>query len=85
MKLPGDRPGEGEAVATQADGQEILRYRSSPPQMGMTGDLEAMANYSGQGIELVTEILPAAEIVRRIAAEADAALLLNRDILADDL
>jgi len=40
----------------------------------MTGDLEAMANYAGQGVELVTAILPAGEIVSQVATDAEAAL-----------
>lgn len=75
----GDRPGEGETVARNASGQEVIRYGTSPPQIGMIGDMEAMANYSGQGVELVTEILPAAELVRRIATETEEALARRKE------
>jgi NAD(P)H-dependent flavin oxidoreductase YrpB (nitropropane dioxygenase family) len=37
----------------------------------MTGDLEALVRYAGQGAALVREILPAGGIVRRMAAEAE--------------
>jgi nitronate monooxygenase len=74
MMLPGHRPGEGETVAMYTDGQDVIRHRSTPPQVGMTGDMEAMANYAGQGVELVTAILPAGEIVSQVATEAEAAL-----------
>lgn len=71
---PGSRPGEGEAVAAAPDGTEILRYSSADPELGATGDLEALALYAGQSAGLVHEVLPAGEIVRRIAAEAERVL-----------
>jgi hypothetical protein len=33
-----------------------------------------MANYAGQGVDLIQEILPAAEIVNRIVSQAEAIL-----------
>ena len=35
----------------------------------MTGDFEAMALYAGQGVGRVSQIVPAGERVRTIAAE----------------
>jgi nitronate monooxygenase len=67
---PGRRPGEGEPVAAQEDTSEVVRYSVSDPVPGMTGELEALALYAGQGVGLLREILPAAEIVRTMAAEA---------------
>lgn len=72
--LPGARPGEGEVVAVDAGGREIVRYSSTDPEAGMTGELEALALYAGQGVGLVREVLPAAEIVRRTVEEAEAIL-----------
>ena len=69
--VSGARPGEGEPVAARADGSPIPRYASSDPEQGMTGDLEALALYAGQGAALVRDVLPAGEIVRRMAAEAE--------------
>jgi len=40
----------------------------------MAGDLEGLALYAGQSVRLVHTIGPAARIVERIAAEAEAAL-----------
>jgi hypothetical protein len=40
----------------------------------MTGDLEALALYAGQGVSLIDSIEPAAGIIERIAGEALAAL-----------
>ncbi len=45
-----------------------------PPLNGVAGDLEAMPLYAGQSCSLVREILPAAAIVRSIAAEARAVI-----------
>jgi nitronate monooxygenase len=68
---PGARPGEGEDVAARADGSAIKRYSSSTPHSSMTGDLETLPNWAGQGVGLVTQAQSAAEIVRELVAEAE--------------
>jgi NAD(P)H-dependent flavin oxidoreductase YrpB (nitropropane dioxygenase family) len=68
---PGARPGEGEDVAARADGSAIKRYSSSTPHSSMTGDVETLPNWAGQGVGLVTQAQPAAEIVRELVAEAE--------------
>jgi NAD(P)H-dependent flavin oxidoreductase YrpB (nitropropane dioxygenase family) len=40
----------------------------------MTGNIGAHAFYAGQSVNLVHEVLPAGEIVRRIAREAEAVI-----------
>ena len=40
----------------------------------MTGDFEAMALYAGRGVDRIAGVEPAADCVRRIAAEAAAQL-----------
>ena len=67
---PGARPNEGEALG-QFGGKQIFRYSDNNPLRGTTGNLEAMALYAGQSAGLVTERLPAGEIVRQIMAEAE--------------
>lgn len=62
------RPGEGEVVATRADGAPIVRYSASMPLRTMSGDIEAMAMYAGQGAALAHGIQSAAEIVAELAA-----------------
>jgi nitronate monooxygenase len=69
---PGGRPGEGETVAMRADGAPIVRYSSAMPVAGISGDIEALSMWSGQGIGLVDRVQPAAEIVRELADETDA-------------
>jgi NAD(P)H-dependent flavin oxidoreductase YrpB (nitropropane dioxygenase family) len=73
----GERPGEGETVATWSDGQPIVRYESESPQIGATGDIEAMSMWAGQSVGLVHDVRTAAEIVRQLADEAEAALSLT--------
>jgi NAD(P)H-dependent flavin oxidoreductase YrpB (nitropropane dioxygenase family) len=70
----GGRPGEGGVVAHRSDGRPVLRYDFAPPGDGMSGDLEAMANYAGQSVGIVRRRQPAADIVREVAAEADRVL-----------
>jgi NAD(P)H-dependent flavin oxidoreductase YrpB (nitropropane dioxygenase family) len=67
----GERPGEGEPVATRANGGAIPRYASSTPAAGMEGDIEAMSMWAGQGVGLVTRTQPAAEIVAELVADAE--------------
>jgi nitronate monooxygenase len=67
---PGGRPGEEEALAHRPDGEPICRYDFAPPVVGMTGDMEAMANYAGQSAGVVKRRQPAADIVREVAEEA---------------
>ena len=70
----GDRPGEGDVVARRSDGRPVVRYDFAPPVEGVSGDLEAMANYAGQSAGLVRRRQPAADIVREVAAEAERVL-----------
>lgn len=64
------RPGSGEVVARRGSGEPVLRYDGTSPTRDMTGDLEAMVLYAGQGVAQVHDVRPAAEIVREIAADA---------------
>lgn len=71
---PGARPGEGEIVGRWGNGREIPRYSDIAPITGLTGDIEAMALYAGQGVGLVRREQPAAEIVAELCADAERAL-----------
>jgi len=69
----GQRPGEGKTVATsrRPDAElPLVNYTVMPPADYLEGDLERLPLYAGQSCSLVREIIPAGEIVRRIAAEA---------------
>jgi NAD(P)H-dependent flavin oxidoreductase YrpB (nitropropane dioxygenase family) len=65
-----DRPGEADVVATDAQGRSHVRYDDLMPLPGMQGTVEEMAMYAGQSVELVRQVLPAADIVRAIVEEA---------------
>jgi nitronate monooxygenase len=71
---PGSRPGEGQTVACSTNGEPIPRYEDTAPRIGMTGDVEAMALYAGQGVGQVTDVPKAGELVRRLWKEAQAYL-----------
>jgi len=70
----GQRPGQGETIGARPDGRPIHRYDTVLPVADMTGDWEACPLFAGQSTGLVYEILPAGEIVRRIAEEARAVI-----------
>jgi nitronate monooxygenase/enoyl-[acyl-carrier protein] reductase II len=64
------RPGEGDIVARDAAGKNHYRYEDLMPLRGMTGNLADMALYAGQSVNLVHEVLPAAHVIRDLAALA---------------
>ena len=70
----GTRPGEGDVVARDADGESIQRYSSAAPRADVVGDMDAYSLWAGQSAGLIHDVRPAAEIVRTIAADADAIL-----------
>jgi nitronate monooxygenase len=73
----GKRPGEGSMLGTmQIAGTtiDVPRYAVFPPMAGFSGDIERMALYAGESCELITDIKPAAQIVREVVHEAEEAL-----------
>jgi len=70
----GQRPGEGEVLATDTGGGEVLRYQSTSPRQELSGDIDALSLWAGQSVGLVNEILPVREIVDQLATEAAAVL-----------
>ena len=69
----GDRPGEGEIVANTPR-SPILRYASATPGPDTQGDIEALSLWAGQGVAQLVRIMPAADVVLEIAAEARSAI-----------
>jgi NAD(P)H-dependent flavin oxidoreductase YrpB (nitropropane dioxygenase family) len=69
----GARPGEGEAVAKGRFGP-VPRYASMTPGPDTEGEVEALSMWAGQGVARVDTVKPAGEIVREMAAEAEAAV-----------
>jgi nitronate monooxygenase len=77
--MRGERPGEDEQLATNADGSAVRRYDDAKPVVGIAGDVEALSLYAGQSAGTVHDVRPAAQIVSDVAAEAERCL---RDTLA---
>jgi NAD(P)H-dependent flavin oxidoreductase YrpB (nitropropane dioxygenase family) len=72
---PGQRPGEGTSVGVMrlpsGDTRELVRYAGSgSPLVGFEGDLEYPALWAGESVEVVNDIRPAGEIVRKLAEDA---------------
>lgn len=76
----GERPGEDEIVAEDADGMAIPRYSVFLPMPGMEGDLESLALYAGQSSGGVTSVRPAGVVVEELVAETSKALERARDL-----
>ena len=70
----GKRPGEGDVLARTPDGQPMLRYAVDSPPKSLTGDhVLDCALYAGTGVGLVRDMPAAADLVRRLWAECEAA------------
>jgi NAD(P)H-dependent flavin oxidoreductase YrpB (nitropropane dioxygenase family) len=73
----GKRPGEGQPIGRmRGRGIEVplVKYTVAAPAEYIEGDLESLPFYAGESVSLVREILPAKEIVKRIAEEARGAI-----------
>lgn len=73
----GARPGEGETLASSSRADvsiPLVNYTVMPPADFIEGDCGGLPQYAGQSCSLVREVLPAGEIVRRIAREARAVI-----------
>ena len=64
----GSRPGDGDVIAHFASGEAIVRYEPAPPMVGTTGDIEALSMWAGQGVALVRQSQPAADIVAELVS-----------------
>ncbi len=67
---PGNRPGENEWIGRRPNGDPVVRYQSYTPLPQTIGDVEAMSLWSGQGVSLARETMPAADIVEEIHRDA---------------
>lgn len=67
------RPDEPIIGETRIAGQSVPvpRFRGFPPSKDATGDIELMNFLMGQGVGLVNEVKPAAEIVRELVDGAE--------------
>src|SRR5262245_34681158 len=73
----GERPGEGRIIGTMpvaGASVDIVKYMVFPPLTGFTGDIDYAVLYAGESCSLVHDIKPAAQIVRDVVREAEAAV-----------
>jgi nitronate monooxygenase len=63
----------GDAVGTVGD-QPIPPRAGMPPHKAVHGQVHAMPLYAGSGVELVTAVRPAADVVRELADGAESLL-----------
>ena len=66
----GQRPGEGEVIATSPLHGDLVRYSAYTVATGFEGDIDALSMWAGQSAGLVSSIEPAADIVTGIIEEA---------------
>ncbi|EMA52442.1 MULTISPECIES: NAD(P)H-dependent flavin oxidoreductase [Halococcus] len=66
----GRRPGETDVVAEGEGGEQIERYDEALATPDVTGDIEAMALFTGQSAGLTDMTRPAGDIVAELATEA---------------
>lgn len=76
--FPGERPGEGTVVGVlqlpSGGTIELPRYAGSgSPLAGFEGDLDYPAMWAGESVEVVHDVRPAGDVVRRLAEDASAA------------
>jgi len=71
---PGERPGEGQVIATSNCRGEIQRYQCCTPVADVQGDVEPLSLWAGQSSGLVKRVQPAAEIIEEIMVQAKGAV-----------
>ncbi|MEO7147721.1 MAG: nitronate monooxygenase [Terrimesophilobacter sp.] len=65
-----NRPGEGDIVAHDPDGVDIMRYDDIDVVPGLNGGIDALPLYGGQSAGLIHSVLSAGDIIRKTIAEA---------------
>ena len=68
----GTRPGENDVTGFTESGIQIMRYEDTAPRIGMTGNVEEMALYSGTGVGSIDDLPRAGDLVARLWSEARA-------------
>ena len=69
--LIGNRPGENDVVAVQADGVALDRYMDNVPVADMPHcDVDGLGTFAGFGVGEIDDIPTAADLIQRLMAEA---------------
>ncbi|HEY2663322.1 MAG TPA: nitronate monooxygenase [Candidatus Binataceae bacterium] len=82
--LPGKRPGEGDVVATQADGTKVVRYEGTAPRPGFVGAVTDCPMWAGTSVEHIKDLPAAGELVGRLWRECEAARSNRKSALPQD-
>ena len=64
--LKGNKPGEGDVVATHPQLGGVTRYSIMYPVNGHEGDVEDLAMYAGEGVSSVNDVPRAADLLERL-------------------
>ncbi|MEJ2177401.1 MAG: nitronate monooxygenase [Gammaproteobacteria bacterium] len=70
----GERPNEGDILATDKNGYEVLRYQPVAATPDYQGDIEAFPLWAGQCVSQVEEVRSAAQIIEEMNQEAETIL-----------
>jgi nitronate monooxygenase len=81
---PGKRPGEGDVIATQADGTKVVRYEGTAPRPGFVGAVTDLPMWAGTSVEHVKDVPGAAELVGRLWRECETARSNRKAALPQD-
>ena len=66
---PGNRPGEGDVLATDSSGFQVRRYASDTPLAQFEGQIDELCLYAGSGCGKITDLPSVAELVARLWRE----------------
>ena len=69
----GQRPGEGDVLATRPDASQVLRYETASYGRELEGAVEGCALFAGLGVDFVKDLPAAGELVERLWRECQAA------------
>ena len=79
----GLRSGEGEVIAEGANGEPVEPYSAIALYTDVTGNLEGLSNWAGQGVGLVNRIRPATDIEKEIAEEEAQVMRKANDLIRE--
>ncbi len=62
----GNRPGELDHVAQYNENAPIVRYGIDSPGSRITGNIEALANYAGEGVSQISDIASVSDMILKL-------------------
>jgi nitronate monooxygenase len=64
--MTGNRPGEGDVIATLSQEKQALRYSITAPTSSMQGEVTDAALYAGTGVDNIQDVPHVSEVIERI-------------------